>query len=83
VGILVALYAIRPLGVNFAQNPYLALLNGIVCFLVVMSITNILPINYNHKKHGLISTDGWAALRFIELREELWNDGRAEAMMNG
>jgi hypothetical protein len=67
------------MGLNFAGNPYLALLNGIVSFLVVMSITNILPINYHHKKHGLISTDGWAALRFIELRDELWNDGKGEA----
>ena len=81
IGVFAALNIIRPHGLNFAANPYLALLNGIVCFLVVMSVTNILPINYLHKKHGLISTDGWAALRFVELRDELWNDGRSLAMM--
>jgi hypothetical protein len=79
MGVFLALNIIRPVGLNFAGNPYLALLNGIVSFLVVMSITNILPINYHHKKYGLISTDGWAALRFIELRDELWNDGKGEA----
>ena len=69
----------RVTGLDYANNPYLSLLNGIACFLIVMSITNVLPINYHHKKHGLISTDGWAALRFRELRDELWNDGKVEA----
>lgn len=78
-GFLAALYIVRPIGMDFAMNPLLNLLIGVVSFLIVMCITNVLPINYHHKKHGIISTDGWAAIRFRELRDELWNDGRAIA----
>jgi len=80
---LAALYFIRPIGMNFAQNPYLNLLNSIVVLTVLMFITNILPIVYHSKTDGIISTDGWGALRFAILRDELWNDGRSEAMMVG
>ena len=82
-GLFIALYYFNPPTLNFANIHFLGLLNGINMFLIVMCITNILPISYTHKKHGIISTDGWATLRFIELRDELWNDGRAEAMMHG
>lgn len=78
---LAALYFIRPIGMNFAQNPYLNLLNSIVVLTVLMFITNILPIVYHSKTDGIVSTDGWGALRFATLRDELWNDGRSEAMM--
>lgn len=81
VGLLAGIYLIKPLGLNFANNPYLNLITSIILFLIIMCMTNILPISYNHKVHGIISTDGWAALRFIELRDELLNDGRCLAMM--
>ena len=80
-GFLAALYLIRPAGFNFVMNPWLNFLTSITAFLVVMCVTNILPINYRSKVHGIISTDGWAAVRFAELRDELWNDGRCLAMM--
>jgi hypothetical protein len=66
------------LGFNFANNPYLQLLNSIVLFSFIMLITNILPVSINSKKYGLILTDGWGAYKFRELRDEMWNNGMHE-----
>jgi hypothetical protein len=55
----------RPIGLNFANNPYLNLLNSITLFCVVMFISNILPISYNSEKHGIITTDGWATYKLM------------------
>lgn len=68
-------------GFNFANNPYLQFLNSITMFAVVMVVTNILPIAWKSKKYGIVSTDGYAAYKFVELRDELWNDGKSLAMM--
>ncbi|MDD3019876.1 MAG: hypothetical protein PHX61_02715 [Alphaproteobacteria bacterium] len=81
-GFLAALYLIRPHNFNFAMNPWLNLLTSTSASLVVMFITNILPITYHSKKDGIISTDGWGAVRYSELRDELWNDGRCLAGMD-
>ena len=62
-----ALNFTRPLGLNFANNPYLNLLNSITLFCVVMFISNILPISYNSEKHGIITTDGWATYKLLKL----------------
>jgi len=53
-------------GWNFADSSPLGLLywmrmlNGIILFTAIAVISNMLPIEYNHKTHGLITTDGWA-----------------------
>jgi len=54
-------------GINFANNPYLNLLNSITLFCVVMFISNILPISYNSEKHGIITTDGWATYKLSKM----------------
>ena len=77
--VLFVLYTFRPIGVNFAQNPYLNLLNSVGFVLVLLLISNVLPISYKHKKHGMIYTDGWGAWKMRELRDEMWNDGKADA----
>jgi len=69
------------LGFNFANNPYINFVNSVVLFSGVLFIGHFLPITYKTKSGGLISPDGWAALRFMELRDELWNDGKSLAMM--
>lgn len=61
---------------------YLQFLNSVVLFAVIMLVSNVLPITIKSKEHGLISTDGWAALRFRELRDELWNDGAHDALIH-
>lgn len=67
-------------GFNFANNPYLSFINCFTLYTVMAVICNILPITYHSKKHGLISTDGWSAIRSMELRDEMWNDGVHNAM---
>ena len=69
------------MGINFANNPYIAFLNSLTLFTVIMVFTNVLPISIKSKEHGIISTDGWGAIRFIELRDELWNDGAHDALV--
>jgi hypothetical protein len=81
IGILVMSYLIRLLGLtdgmNYAMtNPIVGFAYTVVGCVVILTLTNVLPINYHHKTYGLISTDGWAALRFRTLRDELWNDGK-------
>jgi hypothetical protein len=61
------IYLSRPLGLNFANNPWLNLLNSISLFCVVMFISNILPIEYNSNKHGIITTDGWATYKLLKM----------------
>ena len=57
----------------------LRMLNGLVLFAVVLVVSNILPIVYHHKQHGLITTDGWATVLLKDMENEWWNDGRAMA----
>lgn len=77
---VVGLYSFPPLGLNFAQNPYLNLLNSVAVFAVLLFITNILPITVNTKTKGVISTDGWACVRIASIRNEMWNDGKIFGM---
>jgi hypothetical protein len=65
---------------NRANNPYISLLDSAILFSIAMAISNVLPLEYNSNKYGIISTDGWAAFKFRELRDELWNDGKTEAI---
>jgi len=65
VGIWAIPHLTHPIGLNFANNPYLNLLNSIALFCIVMFISNILPISYNSKRYGVISTDGWATYKLI------------------
>jgi hypothetical protein len=81
LGFIAVLPYIVPPGFNFAMNQPINLLYGIATFLTIMFISNILPIEYRHPEHGIITTDGWAAVRMLELRNEMMNDGRAQAIM--
>lgn len=69
------------LGINFANNPYLNMITSIMLFTVIMFFSNILPISYKSKKYGVITTDGWGAFKFVELRDELWNEGKYDAIV--
>lgn len=64
---------------NFVGNPYSQLVN---VMLITMACV-IFPASYQHKKYGLITTDGWGAWLKRELRDELWNDGKVFAAMAG
>lgn len=72
-------YVIRPIGLNFANNPYFNLLNCLAVFSAVLFISNIFPGRIPSKE-GPIMTDGWAALKYHELERELWNDGKYGVM---
>lgn len=67
-------------GFNFANNPYLNFLNSAMLFTSILFISNIVPGSIKIKKYGTIMTDGWAAFKYRELRDELWNEGRWVAM---
>ena len=47
---------------------------------ILTFIGNIIPGTIHHKVHGAIRTDGWAAWKYRELRDELWNDGKVTAL---
>jgi hypothetical protein len=64
-------YVVMPL----AGIHYIRFLESIVLFSIIMLVCNVLPISIRSKKYGFVSTDGWAALRYRELRDELWNEG--------
>jgi hypothetical protein len=49
-------------------------------FAILVFISNIIPGTYVHKTLGNIRTDGWAAWKMRELRDELWNDGKVLAI---
>ena len=84
IGLLAAVTYIgrNIISMDFAYNPYLQFLNSIMLFTTIMFFSNILPITINSKKYGLISTDGWAAIKYIELRDELWNEGKYESLVS-
>ena len=67
---LIALYLIRPIGFNFAMNTWLNFWNSIALFLTVMVVSNILPIVTHAKNGEPITTDGWAAIQWCEIRDE-------------
>ena len=67
---LIALYLVKPVGFNFALNPWLNFANSIALFMLVFTVSNILPISKHTKKDGLITTDGWAAILYMEIRDE-------------
>jgi hypothetical protein len=71
------------LGVNVINNPYLQFLNSIALLSLLIFATNILPISHKTQKYGVVTTDGWGAYRYRELRDELWNDGKHEALICG
>lgn len=62
---------------NWAGNPFSQLFN---VMLVTVGCV-IFPASYNHKRYGLITTDGWGAWLKRELRDELWNDGKIMAQI--
>jgi hypothetical protein len=71
----------NPFCINIAPiNPWLNLLKSISVFLIVMTISNIIPITFHSNKDGLIRTDGWAAWCNAELCREMWNDGKYISM---
>jgi len=72
---------IRPVGVNFAHNPYMGFLTSIALFAVVLFFSNISPVTIPSKE-GPIMTDGWAAVKYYELQRELWNDGKYGGIRN-
>ena len=78
VGLLLSFWVVGRFYIpfNLAVNPFLTL----VVLMVLISISNLVPISYNHRKYGLITTDGWGAWLRRELRDEMWNDGSACAM---
>jgi hypothetical protein len=67
-------------GFNFANNPYLSFLNSAVLFTMVLFISNIIPGSIKLKNYGTIMTDGGAAYKYLELRDELWNCGKDRAI---
>ena len=48
-----------PLGLLY----WMQFLNSIALVSVLVVVSNVLPIEYRHKKHGIITTDGWAIVR--------------------
>jgi hypothetical protein len=58
---------------------WMQFLNSISLAAVVLVVTNILPIWWYSKKHGLVTFDGCAVFLRREARDELWNDGRVIA----
>jgi hypothetical protein len=74
-------------GYLFILYPFRDLVGSIAFFATALAIANCLPYSYktniilNGVNHSiLVSTDGWAAWKYRELRDELWNDGKSEAM---
>ena len=68
-------------GFNFAHNPLLNFINSLASFAILMTLINVLPISFHIKKYDVIvTTDWWAAHRYTELRDELWNDGKTNAL---
>lgn len=65
-----------PLGLLY----WFQFLNSISLAAVVLVISNVLPIWYHSKKHGLVTTDGFAVVLKWGDQKEWWNDGRAESM---
>jgi len=63
-------------GFNFANNPYLNFINSAMLFTTVLFVSNIIPGSITIKNYGTIMTDGWAAYKYLELRDELWNEGK-------
>lgn len=72
---------VRPVGVNFANNPYMGFLYSIALFAVVLFLSNIIPGTIP-SKDGPVRTDGWAAVKYYELERELWNDGKYGGINN-
>jgi hypothetical protein len=60
--------------------PWDNLLWSAFLFSLVMAISNVFPGTYNSKKYGPIKTDGYAAFQMLELRSEMWNDGKEMAV---
>jgi hypothetical protein len=72
-----------PFEINIAPvNPWLNLLKSISVFLIVMTISNTIPITFHSNKDGLVRTDGWAAWCNAELCREMWNDGKYNPLIN-
>jgi hypothetical protein len=67
-------------GFNFANNPYLNFLNSAMLFTGILFVSNIIPGSIYIKEYGTIMTDGGAAFKYAELRDELWNDGKSIAL---
>jgi hypothetical protein len=73
------IYYIKPLGLNFAQNPYLNFIDTMSGCMILFFLLVIIPVKYRHEKHGLITTDGYGVYLMnklaVERDDELWNDG--------
>jgi hypothetical protein len=76
VGLAIFLSWYRFIGVNYANNPYINLVNCVSLFTLCLVICNCLPISYQSKEYGLVSTDGWAAIIYREFSIELMNEGK-------
>lgn len=78
------IYYVKPLGFNFAQNPYLNFIDTMSGCMIIFFILLILPFKYNHKTLGLITTDGYGIYLMSRLAkekdDELWNDGARVAL---
>jgi len=77
------IYLSKPIGLNFANNPYLELLSSCAMFTGLFVLVNVLPFSFKSKKHGLITTDGYGAIlmnRLAKVHDELWNDGARVAL---
>lgn len=78
------IYQMKPIGLNFAQNPYLKFLDTMSVCMILFFIMIILPIKFRHKTHGIITTDGYGILLMnklaVERDDELWNDGALLAL---
>jgi hypothetical protein len=74
--IVIAIYIVKPIGLNFANNPYLIFLDSCALFTACFVVANILPFSFKSKKYGRITTDGYGAYLMHKeiLREERWND---------
>lgn len=66
-----------PLGLLY----WFQFLNSISLAAVVLVISNVIPIWYHSKKHGLVTTDGFAVVLKWGDRKEWWNDGRVEGSL--
>lgn len=82
-GLILAIYYIKSIGLNFANNPYLELIDSCAVFTGLFLVVNILPISFKSKKYGVVATDGWGAVKMhllIPSYNELWNDGAVLAL---
>lgn len=68
-------------GYMFILYPLRNFVGNIALFAVILVITNILPIWWYIKRYNAwVVSDGMAILKYREIRDELWNDGKVLAV---